>query len=207
VGLTSFLYLRLMQTNSADYNDPPRFQNWTIPGLSKIPLIGPALFDGNVLLYIAIVLVILVHVGLFKTRWGLRTRAVGEHPTAADTVGIRVKAVRYRNVIMAGAIAGLGGAFLTVGNIGSFNIGISGSKGFIALAAVIFGRWTPIGATLAALLFGFTGKLAQLLGVIGSSIPNEFLNMLPYVATIIAVAGLVGRVRAPAADGKPYVQG
>jgi simple sugar transport system permease protein len=153
------------------------------------------------------VLVILVHVGLFKTRWGLRTRAVGEHPTAADTVGIRVKAVRYRNVIMAGAIAGLGGAFLTVGNIGSFNIGISGSKGFIALAAVIFGRWTPIGATLAALLFGFTGKLAQLLGVIGSSIPNEFLNMLPYVATIIAVAGLVGRVRAPAADGKPYVQG
>jgi len=207
VGLTSFLYLRLMQANSADYNDPPRFQNWAIPGLSKIPLIGPALFDGNVLLYIAIVLVILVHVGLFKTRWGLRTRAVGEHPTAADTVGIRVKAVRYRNVIMAGAIAGLGGAFLTVGNIGSFNIGISGSKGFIALAAVIFGRWTPLGATLAALLFGFTGKLAQLLGVIGSSIPNEFLNMLPYVATIIAVAGLVGRVRPPAADGKPYVKG
>jgi simple sugar transport system permease protein len=207
VGLTSFLYLRLMDSNSAKYNDPPRFSSWAIPGLSKIPLIGPALFDGNVLLYLAIVLVVLVQVGLFHTRWGLRTRAVGEHPTAADTVGIKVRGVRYRNVIIAGAIAGLGGAFLTVGNIGSFNIGISGGKGFIALAAVIFGRWTPLGATMAALLFGFSGKLAQLLGVIGSPIPNEFLNMLPYVATIIAVAGLVGQVRAPAADGKPYVKG
>ncbi len=207
LGLTTFLYLRLMDSNSAKYNDPPRFGAWPIPGLSKIPLIGPALFDGNVLVYLAIVLVVLVHVGLFHTRWGLRTRAVGEHPTAADTVGIKVRAVRYRNVIMAGAVAGLGGAFLTVGNVGSFNANMSAGKGFIALAAVIFGRWTPLGATMAALLFGFSGKLAQLLAVIGSPIPNEFLNMLPYVATIIAVAGFVGRVRAPAADGKPYVKG
>lgn len=207
LGLTSFLYLRVMQSDPEKYNDPPRFESWAIPGLSKIPLVGPALFDGNVLLYIAIVLVIVVHVGLFHTRWGLRTRAVGEHPTAADTVGIRVRGTRYRNVIVAGAIAGLGGAFLTVGNVGQFNINMSAGKGFIALAAVIFGRWTPVGATLAALLFGFSGKLAQLLGVLGSSIPNEFLGMLPYLATIIAVAGLVGQVRAPAADGKPYVQG
>ncbi len=206
-GLTTFLYLRLMQSNTEKYNDPPRFKDWAIPGLSKIPLVGPALFNGNVLLYLAIVLVVVVHVGLFHTRWGLRTRAVGEHPTAADTVGIRVRGTRYRNVIMAGAVAGLGGAFLTVGNVGQFNINMSAGKGFIALAAVIFGRWTPVGATLAALLFGFSGKLAQLLAVIGSPIPNEFLGMLPYIATIIAVAGLVGRVRAPAADGKPYVKG
>jgi ABC-type uncharacterized transport system permease subunit len=207
LGLTTFLYLRLMETNSAQYNDPPRFSAWPIPGLSKIPLIGPALFDGNILVYLAIVLVVVVHIALFHTRWGLRTRAVGEHPTAADTVGIKVRGTRYRNVIMAGAIAGLGGAFLTVGNVGQFNANMSAGKGFIALAAVIFGRWTPLGATMAALLFGFSGKLAQLLAVIGSPIPNEFLNMLPYVATIIAVAGFVGRVRAPAADGKPYVKG
>jgi ABC-type uncharacterized transport system permease subunit len=206
-GLTAFLYLRLMEPNSAKYNDPPRFHTWAVPGLSKIPLVGPALFTGNVLLYIAIVLVVVAHVGLFHTRWGLRTRAVGEHPTAADTVGIRVRGVRYRNVIIAGAIAGLGGAFLTVGGNGQFNIGMSSGKGFIALAAVIFGRWTPVGATLAALLFGFTGELAQLLSVLNSPIPNEFLSMLPYVATIVAVAGLVGRVRAPAADGRPYVKG
>ncbi len=206
-GLTAFLYLRLMEPNSAKYNDPPRFHTWAVPGLSKIPLVGPALFTGNVLLYIAIVLVVVAHVGLFHTRWGLRTRAVGEHPTAADTVGIRVRGVRYRNVIVAGAIAGLGGAFLTVGGNGQFNIGMSSGKGFIALAAVIFGRWTPVGATLAALLFGFTGELAQLLSVLNSPIPNEFLSMLPYVATIVAVAGLVGRVRAPAADGRPYVKG
>jgi general nucleoside transport system permease protein len=206
-GLTSFLYLRLMEPNSAKYNDPPRFHTWAIPGLSKIPLIGPALFNGNVLLYIAIALVVLTHIGLFHTRWGLRTRAVGEHPTAADTVGIRVRGVRYRNVIIAGAIAGLGGAFLTVGGNGQFNIGMSSGKGFIALAAVIFGRWSPLGATMAALLFGFTGELAQLLSVLNSQIPNEWLSMLPYVATIVAVAGLVGRVRAPAADGRPYVKG
>src|SRR5207244_5036610 len=132
--------------NGDKYNSPPIFAAWPIPLLSKIPLIGPAFFDGNVLVYIAIVLVIVVHVALFHTRWGLRTRAVGEHPPAADTVGIKVGGTRYRNVLLAGVVAGLGGAFLTIGNVGSFNANMTAGKGFIALAAVIFGRWGPLGA-------------------------------------------------------------
>jgi len=207
VGLTTFLYLQIMQPASDRYNFPPIFPAWRIPVLSSIPVLGPGLFDGNVLVYLAIGTVVLVHVGLFHTRWGLRTRAVGEHPTAADTVGIRVRGMRYRNVLLAGVVAGLGGAFLTIGNVGQFNTNMSAGRGFIALAALIFGRWSPLGATAAALLFGFFGKLASSLGTIGSTIPNEFLGMLPYVVTIVAVAGLVGRVRAPAADGKPYVKG
>ncbi len=206
-GLTTFLYLQIMQPASDRYNFPPIFPAIRIPVLYEIPLIGPGLFDGNVLVYLAVVTVVLVHVGLFHTRWGLRTRAVGEHPTAADTVGIRVRGMRYRNVLLAGVVAGMGGAFLTIGNVGQFNSGMSAGKGFIALAALIFGRWSPLGATAAALLFGFFGKLASSLGTIGSTIPNEFLGMLPYVVTIVAVAGLVGRVRAPAADGKPYIKG
>ena len=152
-------------------------------------------------------LVVVVHFGLFQTRWGLRTRAVGEHPTAADTVGIRVRGTRYRNVLIAGLIAGIGGGFLVLGDVGNFNANQTNGKGFIALAALIFGRWSPVGATLAALLFGFTTALAGALGSIGSAIPQEFLSMLPYAVTIVAVAGLVGRVRAPAADGQPYVKG
>jgi simple sugar transport system permease protein len=163
-------------------------------------------FQSNIFGYLAIVLVVVVHVALFRTRWGLRTRAVGEHPTAADTVGIKVAWTRYRNVLLAGLIAGAGGAFLTIGAVGNFNSNMTNGRGFIALAALIFGRWSPVGATLAALLFGFTSALGSFLGVIGSTIPNQFLAMLPYVVTIVAVAGLVGRVRAPAADGQPYVK-
>jgi simple sugar transport system permease protein len=154
------------------------------------------------------VLIIVVDVGLFRTRWGLRTRAVGEHPRAADTVGINVRRVRYRNVVLGGLIAGLGGAFLTIGAVGGFSGNISSGKGFIALAAVIFGRWSPRGAVAAALLFGFTNELQVLLTVVGTpvSIPSAFLSMLPYLATLVAVAGLIGRVRAPAADGVPYAK-
>jgi simple sugar transport system permease protein len=207
LGLTGFVYTQLMQPHADLYNFPPHLGNWTIPGLSKIPLLGPALFEQNAIVYLAIVLVVVVHFGLFKTRWGLRTRAVGEHPTAADTVGIRVRGTRYRNVLLAGLVAGVGGAYLSVGQVGSFTTNMTAGRGFIALAALIFGRWSPIGATLAALLFGFTTALGAFLGSINSAIPSEFLSMLPYAATIIAVAGLVGRVRAPAADGKPYVKG
>jgi simple sugar transport system permease protein len=207
LGLTGFLFTQLMQKNADRYNFPPIMSAWNIPGLSKIPLLGPALFQQNVLVYVAIVLVIVIHFGLFHTRWGLRTRAVGEHPTAADTVGIRVRGTRYRNVLIAGVIAGVGGAFLTLGGVGSFTQNMSAGRGYIALAALIFGRWSPVGATLAALLFGFFGALASALFSINSAIPNEFLSMLPYLVTIIAVAGLVGRVRAPAADGKPYIKG
>ncbi len=206
-GLTAFLYGQLMQSNAAGYNSPPLLPIWSIPGLSRIPVLGPSLFQGNVLLFLAIVLVPAIHIALFHTRWGLRTRAVGEHPTAADTVGINVLRVRYRNVLLGGVLAGLGGAFFTIGSTGSFSKGLTVGNGFIALAALIFGRWSPIGATLAALLFGFTKQLANYLGTISSPIPSQFLAMLPYIVTILAVAGFVGRVRAPAADGKPYLKG
>jgi simple sugar transport system permease protein len=207
LGLTSFLYSQIMQPNANSFNNAPAFSNWKIPLLGRIPIVGPALFEQNIIVYIAIVLVISVHVGLFHTRWGLRTRSVGEHPIAADTVGIRVLAVRYRNVLIAGLIAGIGGAYFTIGSQIDFSKNMTAGKGFIALAALIFGRWSPIGATLAALLFGFSDQLQGYLSLTGSSVPSEFLAMLPYAVTIVAVAGLVGRVRAPASDGKPYIKG
>jgi ABC-type uncharacterized transport system permease subunit len=207
LGLTGFLFTQLMQPNSDRYNFPKILTGWNVPGLSKIPLLGPSLFQQNVLVYVAIVLVVVIHLGLFHTRWGLRTRAVGEHPTAADTVGIRVRGMRYRNVLIAGVIAGVGGAFLTLGGVGSFTQNMSAGRGYIALAALIFGRWSPVGASLAALLFGFFDALRSALFSINSAIPNEFLSMLPYLVTIVAGAGRVGRVRAPAADGKPYLKG
>ncbi|ASW56739.1 ABC transporter permease [Plantactinospora sp. KBS50] len=206
VGLTGFLYERLMQPDAQRYNSAPRFPNWEIPLLKDIPVIGPALFRGNIFLYLGLLLVLVIHLGLTRTRWGLRTRAVGEHPTAADTLGVRVLRLRYRNVFLAGVVAGIGGASYTLA-LYSFTKNMIGGKGFIALAAMIFGRWTPTGALLAALFFGFADQLGTYLSAINSVIPSEFLAMLPYLATILAVAGLVGRVRAPAADGKPYVQG
>ncbi|MEV6690032.1 ABC transporter permease [Micromonospora sp. NPDC051196] len=206
LGITGFLYERLMQTDAARYNSAPRFSNWEIPLLSDIPVLGPALFRGNIFLYLALLLVLVTHIALFRTRWGLRTRSVGEHPTAADTLGVKVLGLRYRNVILAGAIAGIGGASYTLA-LFSFTKNMIGGKGFIALAALIFGRWSPTGALLAALFFGFADQLATYLGAINSVIPGQFLAMLPYLATILAVAGLVGRVRAPAADGKPYIKG
>jgi ABC-type uncharacterized transport system permease subunit len=147
-----------------------------------------------------------VDIMLFRSRWGLRTRAVGEHPKAADTVGIRVLAMRYRNVIIGGAIAGIGGSYFIL-QVGSFSKNITSGQGFIALAAVIFGRWSPRGAVAAALLFGFASALQTTLSINAPSIPSNFVAMVPYLATILAVAGLVGKVRAPAADGEPYVKG
>jgi simple sugar transport system permease protein len=206
LGMTGFLYERLMQTDAQAYNVPPRVPEWRSPGLADIPVVGPVLFDTNLLVWLALILVFAIHFGLTRTRWGLRTRAVGEHPTAADTVGIRVRGLRYLNVLLGGVIAGAGGAYFTLVATGSFNKNMTAGAGFIALAALIFGRWTPFGALGAALFFGFAQKLATYLSVAGSSVPSQFLNMLPYLATIIAVAGLVGRVRAPAADGQPYIK-
>ncbi|RKN43612.1 ABC transporter permease [Micromonospora endolithica] len=206
VGVTGFLYERLMQTDAESYNSAPRFSNWEIPLLSDIPLLGPVLFRGNIFLYLGLLLVLVIHIALFRTRWGLRTRAVGEHPTAADTLGVKVLRLRYLNVVLAGVVAGIGGASYTLA-LYSFTKNMIGGKGFIALAALIFGRWSPTGALLAALFFGFADQLATYLSAINSTIPSQFLAMLPYLATILAVAGLVGRVRAPAADGKPYIKG
>jgi simple sugar transport system permease protein len=206
VGVTGFLYERLMQTDAEKYNAAPRFSDWEIPLLKDIPVLGPALFRSNIFLYLGLLLVLIIHIALFRTRWGLRTRAVGEHPTAADTLGVKVLRLRYRNVLMAGVVAGIGGASYTLA-LYTFTKNMIGGKGFIALAALIFGRWSPTGALLAALFFGFADQLATYLGAIGSDIPSQFLAMLPYLATMLAVAGLVGKVRAPAADGKPYVKG
>lgn len=205
-GLTGFLYDTLMAPDANTYNNPSPLQAVQIPVLGRIPFFGPLLFDQNWIVYATYVLIIGVQLALFRTRWGLRTRAVGEHPEAAETVGIKVRRTRYINVVVAGLVSGLAGAFLTLGTVGAFSKGISSGKGFIALAAVIFGRWSPRGALGAALLFGFADALQTVLSFIGTpvAIPSAFLAMLPYLATIFAVAGLVGRVRAPGADGVPY---
>ncbi|MCS5734831.1 ABC transporter permease [Herbiconiux daphne] len=204
-GLTSFLYSQVLTANPDLLNSPPRFDRLPIPLLSEIPIIGPTLFRQTIVVYLMYIAVAVVFYGLFKTKWGLRVRAVGEHPQAADTVGIKVNSTRFWNVLLAGAITGLGGAYFTLGSVGQFNKEMTAGAGYIALAAVIFGRWDPIRATLAALLFGFATNLQYVLGVIGSPVPSEFLLMLPYLITIFAVAGLVGRVRGPAAAGRPYV--
>ena len=157
-------------------------------------------------MYLLFLIVIATHIGLFYTRWGLRVRAVGEHPTAADTVGIRVLFTRYRNVILGGVVAGIGGAYFTLGAVGRFEEGMSAGRGFIGLAAMIFGRWKPIGALYAALIFGFADSLQVKANILQVSIPTEFLAMLPYIVTILIVAGAAHRVRPPAADGKPYIK-
>ncbi len=205
-GLTSFLYSTLLSPNGASLNSPPQFPRIDIPLLSQIPILGPVLFRQTIIVYIMYATVALVYYGLFHTRWGLRLRSSGEHPQAADTVGIKVNLTRFWNVSLAGAIAGMGGAFYTLSVVGAFNKDMTNGAGFIALAAVIFGRWDPLRATLAALLFGFASNLQNVLGVIGSPVPSEFMLMLPYIVTIFAVAGLVGRVRPPAASGKAYIK-
>jgi general nucleoside transport system permease protein len=205
LGMTDYLYDRLMSTNP-NYNTGITFGSIKIPVLSQIPIIGPIFFDSTIFLYITYVAIIVIQVALFHSRWGLRVRAVGEHPTAADTVGISVLWIRYRNVILGGLVAGIGGAYLTIGSVGSFIPDISSGFGYIALAALIFGRWTPLGALAAALLFGFCEEMALVLPTVNPVLPAPIMNMAPYVATIIAVAGLVGKVRPPKADGQPYVK-
>jgi simple sugar transport system permease protein len=205
VGITSFISTRVLQQNQA-LNTPPRFDPIVVPILSDIPILGPVLFSGNFFNYAVFALIIIIHFALFYTRYGLRVRSVGEHPRAADTVGINVHFTRYRNVILGGMVAGLGGAYFTVGSTGAFEREMTGGRGFIGLAAMIFGGWTPIGAFLASLVFGFADALQSRLSILGSAVPSEFLLMVPYITTIVVVAGLVGRVRMPAADGTPYVK-
>ena len=207
LGLTSFLYTAVLVNNAARLNSPPQFRDRAVPGLSAVPVIGPVLFDQSPIVYLMYVAVAAVTYGLFKTRWGLRLRAVGEHPQAADTVGIHVGRTRFWNVALAGAIAGLGGSYFTQAAVPSFTKDVHSGTGIIALAAVIFGQWNPVRATLAALLFGFATNLQFVLGIAGSPVPSDVLLMLPYLVTVFAVAGLVGRVRGPAASGRPYVKG
>jgi ABC-type uncharacterized transport system permease subunit len=207
IGLTSFLYKKLLIPYQSEWNSAIAFNPIHIPILSKIPVIGPILFSQSIIVYLMYVVVATIHIALFKSKWGLRTRSVGEHPTAAESVGIDVNKVRFKNVLWAGAVAGLGGAFFTLGAVGSFSKEMTAGKGFIALAALIFGRWSPLGAVAAALIFGFADNLQGLLTITGTPIPSEFMLMAPYIATIIAVSGFVGKVRAPAADGIAYKRG
>ncbi|MEP6796618.1 MAG: ABC transporter permease [Lapillicoccus sp.] len=206
LGLTTYLYSRLLQQDSAGLNQPGTFKPIAIPVLSRIPLIGPVLFEANVLVYLAAVVVAVLNVMLWRSRWGLRTRAVGEHPRAADTLGINVNRLRFRNSLLAGGIAGLAGAYISIGSVGGFGINMTSGRGFIALAAVIFGRWTPLGSMGAAILFAFSSALNTALSFIGTpiDIPSQILGSLPYLVTLLVVAGVVGRTQAPANDGVPY---
>ena len=206
IGLTSFFYSEVLVPNAERLNDTNRFSNLAIPVLSDIPVIGPALFNQSILVYLVYVTVPAVWFAMFRTRWGLRMRAVGEHPQAADTVGIKVERTRYRAVLIAGAIAGMGGAFYTVVSVSSFGKEMTAGAGFIALAAVIFGKWHPVRAAMAALLFGFAQNLNGALAIVGAPVPSQFMLMLPYVVTTLAVAGFAGHSRAPAADGTPYIK-
>ncbi len=197
VGLTGYFYVSGLTTKG-------KFQPIPLGPLADIPLIGPVLFRNPPITYLAILLVFVLHYALFYTRWGLRTRAVGEHPSAADTVGINVFRTRYINVTIAGALAGLGGAFLTLEGVGSFERGMTNGRGFLALAIMIFGKWTPLGSWGAALLFGFTYAMQTQLQFWGVNLPPQFIGSLPYILTILVLAGFVGRSRAPAAEGIPY---
>jgi len=207
LGLTNFFYTTLLIPYEDKWNMGVSFSPIKIPLLSNLPIIGPTLFNQTIIVYLMYAFVIFIQIALFKSRWGLRTRAIGELPVAADSVGIDVNRLRFKNVMFAGLVAGTGGAYFTVGAVGPFSQNMTAGAGFIALACLIFGKWTPRGAIVAALFFGFANNLQGNLSIIGVSIPSEFMLMVPYIATIIAVSGVVGRVRAPAADGIPYTRG
>lgn len=204
-ALVQFVIDQVLNNNQA-LNMGYGTQPIAIPGLSEIPIVGPVLFEQTYFVYLAIVLVALVNVVLFRTRWGLRVRSVGEKPKASETVGLNVTRIRFLTVMIGGAIAGIGGATFTIGQGTQMIVGITGGQGFIALAIMIFGRWRPWGAFMATLLFGFTIALGSQYGIYSSSfgVPDQLIQALPYLITIAAVAGLVGRVRPPAADGIPY---
>lgn len=204
VGLTGYLNRKLFATGAPAGLAvlPP------VPfgPLADLPWLGPIVFQQKPITLAAILLVVLLHLALFHTRWGLRTRAVGEHPLAADTVGVNVNALRYLNVILGGALAGLGGAYFTLESVPHFEPLMTNGRGFIALAAMIFGKWTPFGAWGAALLFGVAEAIPTALQLQGINVPFQIVGLLPYVLTIVVVAGAVGRATPPAADGVPYVR-
>jgi simple sugar transport system permease protein len=201
VGVTGVFYRTSLQQGVAG---PGTLPIWKIPVLSSIPVLGPIVFQNAFVTYSMLALVLVVHLVLFNTVWGLRTRACGEHPLAAETAGVNVKLVRYIAVISSGALGGLGGAYFSIQEIGQFLPNMTGGRGFIALAAMIFGRWTPFGAFGASLLFACADAVSARFQYLGVHVPQQFLGMLPYVLTIVVVAGARGRAIAPAAVGRPY---
>lgn len=204
LGLTSYLYSTVLTQDSSRWNSGLRLPTIAVPLLAEIPIIGPVLFKQTILVYLMYAAVVVAQVMLFRSRWGLRMRACGEHPKAADTVGINVFRTRVDNLVLGGALAGLGGAFFTIGSGLAFTKDMASGNGYIALAAMILGAWRPLGTLGAALLFGFATSLGQTLSVVGSPIPSNVILMIPYIVTVFAVAGYVGKVRAPAAEGVPY---
>ena len=207
LGLTTFLYGTVMKETPGSLNTNQfSLSPIKIPGLAEIPVIGPVLFNQTILVYLMYAAVIALAFFLFRSRWGLRLRACGEHPRAADTVGINVGRTRTLNTILGSAFAGLGGAFFTIGSGLAFTDNISAGNGYIALAAMILGKWNPVGAMGAAVMFGFAQALARMLPNIEPAIPADLVSMIPYVVTIVAVAGFVGKSRAPAAENVPYVK-
>jgi len=202
-GMTAFISQKFLQVYQ-DLNAPPMFGRVPIPLLSRIPLIGPILFNQNIFVYLMFVILIILQIALFSTRWGLRFRACGEHPKAADTLGIDVIKTRYIGVLMSGLVAGIAGAFFTLGSVGRFDEGMTAGKGFIGLAAMIFGNWMPIGSLGAGLLFGFADAIGSKLSLLGSAIPPQVMGMAPYLITMVVLAGFIGKGQAPAAEGEPY---
>ncbi|NJD27827.1 MAG: ABC transporter permease [Chloroflexi bacterium] len=206
LGITNFLFLRVLGRNP-EFNTPPTVAAMQLPILSDLPVVGPILFSLRPYVYIALVMMVVLTYFIYRTRWGLRLRASGEKPAAAGTVGINVIRIRYQALLLAGLICGLAGSYLPLATAGSFQMDMVAGKGFIALAAMIFGAWHPIGAFGAALVFGFADSAQALLSVLGVAVPPQLLNSVPYVITIVVVAGVVGRVRGPASAGQPYEQG
>jgi len=204
LGLTSYLQRAFLNLNP-ELNQPgPAIAALPIPVLWRIPVLGPVFFNLSPIIYTLFVLLIVTQVLMNNTRWGLRVRSVGEHPKAADTLGINVFRTRYISVLTSGAIAGLAGTYMSIGAAGRFNEGMSAGKGFLGLAAMIFGNWNPFGAFAGSLIFGFFDSWQEKLSLLQVGIPVDLLGMAPFIATMIVLAGFVGRSRMPAADGIPY---
>ena len=209
LGITGYMFIEVYtDQGTPSFDDDSTIPSLPIPWVEDLSFLGPAIGDLHLLIWVALLLVLLTQITLFRTWVGLRLRSVGEHPRAAETVGISVYGVRYAAVILSGALAGLGGVYLSNGITHSFNENLSAGRGFIALAAVIFGRWRPFGAFAACLIFGFSEALAlRLPGAYGENAAwTTLFRALPYVVTLIVVAGVVGRATPPAADGRPYVK-
>ncbi len=201
-GVTGYMYQQYLATGLPA--GPGTFPIWTVPVLSKIPILGQMLFQQQPLTYTMLILILVIHFVLFNTTWGLRTRAVGEHPRAADTLGINVFFMRYANVLLGGVVAGLGGAWFTLEAVDTFSVNMTNGLGFIGLAAMIFGKWSPFGAFLGALIFGLGNSITSTVSIFRPDIPSQIPQMLPYLLTIIVLTGVVGRAIPPAADGTPY---
>lgn len=209
IGLSIFMTKQLFDGAAQTPTIKHLIQKWEIPALSQIPYIGKMLFIAYPTSYLAIGIALLSWYVLYKTPFGLRLRAVGEHPAAADTLGIRVSVMRYIGVMISGGLAGLGGAVISLTTTSNFSYSTISGQGFIALAAVIFGKWHPVGAMLAALFFGLAQAVNSSAQVLGFSayVPTAFIQMLPYVLTLIVLAGFVGRAEGPKAAGNPYIKG